>query len=660
MMASTSWSSRASQRRVWYCVQQCITKCIDPSQASRVQLPQHTNDGQQAPSTTPRQPRARGSQRGPETSRGVPTEEALGLAKLCVRKVFAVCSLTLFLPICLEQFARDNGYLLPDRTIPCVSASPLAAALDPPRCVVKVGWLWMDSASFSLYVYSASVAVQALTVISLGGVADHPPHRKKLLLAFAWLGAGSAALFFILPSASSLWTLSAVLAILANVSFGTSIVALNAYLPGLARGTAEVRQAWEDAEKIREESQNDYDANTAEETELLEGDSLAGAIDVEREPLTHTTVSPRYKSALENYHRTLARATSHISSLGIALGYASGIALLLIILVPVTLLKSSTFALRLAIGMSGIWWAVFTIPAALWLPGGSAREGAGESARNDENVAATQRTRLPSQEKDGGWNFSTEILGAWRRLGQMLHPKEMKKLNNTFWFLLAWFLLSDGFTTITSTAVLFAKTTLHMPASSLILIGVLVPSAGILGSLLWPRLQRRLGWSNLHALVLLVVLAALIPLYGCLGFLWGVIGWKVRFGGLTSPEEMFVIAIYFGSLYGAFQSYARTVFAELIPPGEEARWYGLYSITDKSSSFIGPLVVGLIADATGNIRFAFFFLVFMLLIPIPVLTMKVDVDRGREDARVYVLQRQDMEGEGDESEPLVRSSEYDS
>ncbi|KDQ12560.1 hypothetical protein BOTBODRAFT_412276 [Botryobasidium botryosum FD-172 SS1] len=570
-------------------------------------------------------------------------------------EVFAVCSLTLFLPICLEQFARDNGYLLPDRTVPCASASPLAAALDPPRCVVKIGWLWMDSASFSLYVYSASVAIQALTVISLGGVADHPPHRKKLLLSFAWLGAGSAALFFILPSTSPLWTLSAVLAILANVSFGTSIVALNAYLPGLARGTAEVRQAWEEAEKVREESQNDY--NPIEETELLEGDSLAGAIDVEREPLAHTTVSPQYKTALENYHRTLARATSHISSLGIALGYASGIALLLIILVPVTLLKSSTFALRLAIGMSGVWWAVFTVPAALWLPGGNALGGADEGAR--AGGATAQLTSLPSQQKDGGWSMSTEILGAWKRLGQMLHPTEMKKLNNTFWFLLAWFLLSDGFTTITSTAVLFAKTTLHMPASSLVLIGVLVPSAGILGSLLWPRLQRRLAWTNLHALVLLVVMAALIPLYGCLGFLWGVIGWKVRFGGLTSPEEMFVIAIYFGSLYGAFQSYARTVFAELIPPGEEARWYGLYSITDKSSSFIGPLVVGIIADATGNIRFAFFFLVFMLLIPIPVLTMKVDVDQGREDARIYVLQRQDREVD-DESAPLVGSSEYNS
>jgi hypothetical protein len=36
-----------------------------------------------------------------------------------------------------------------------------------------------------------------------------------------------------------------------------------------------------------------------------------------------------------------------------------------------------------------------------------------------------------------------------------------------------------------------------------------------------------------------------------------------------------------GSLYGAFQSYARSVFAEMIPPGEEARFFGLFSITDK-------------------------------------------------------------------------------
>ena len=55
---------------------------------------------------------------------------------------------------------------------------------------MKIGWVWIDSASFryticaafstflltsysSLYVYSASVLLQALGVISVGGIADN-------------------------------------------------------------------------------------------------------------------------------------------------------------------------------------------------------------------------------------------------------------------------------------------------------------------------------------------------------------------------------------------------------------------------------------------------------------------------------------------------------
>ena len=55
----------------------------------------------------------------------------------------------------------------------------------------------------------------------------------------------------------------------------------------------------------------------------------------------------------------------------------------------------------------------------------------------------------------------------------------------------------------------------------------------------------------------------------------------------------------------------------------------------QSSSFVGPLVVGLIADTTGNIRYSFFFLVIMILLAVPVL-MVVDVEHGREDAQRYV------------------------
>lgn len=50
-------------------------------------------------------------------------------------------------------FLRDNGYLLPDKTVPCVApvgtnATITTAPIEEQRCVVKLGWLWIDSASF--------------------------------------------------------------------------------------------------------------------------------------------------------------------------------------------------------------------------------------------------------------------------------------------------------------------------------------------------------------------------------------------------------------------------------------------------------------------------------------------------------------------------------
>jgi UMF1 family MFS transporter len=86
-----------------------------------------------------------------------------------------------------------------------------------------------------------------------------------------------------------------------------------------------------------------------------------------------------------------------------------------------------------------------------------------------------------------------------------------------------------------------------MPASSLILVGILTPLAGILGALGFARLQRKLGWTNLKTLVTLVCVASAVPIYGCIGILpWFHGKGKWKFGGLTTPSEMFVLAVYFG------------------------------------------------------------------------------------------------------------------
>ncbi|EIW74238.1 MFS general substrate transporter [Coniophora puteana RWD-64-598 SS2] len=547
-------------------------------------------------------------------------------------EVFVVVSLTLFLPICLEQFARDNGYLEPERTESCSSKVPSAEQSEE-RCVVKLGGVWIDTASFSLYVYSISVALQALTVISMGGVADRSSHRKSVLLIFGLTGAFAALLFLTLPSSSPVWPLAALLAMLANVGFGASTVAMNSYLPSLAAASPEAVAARKElvrVEALVAEIPEDVERHAFEHADH---DHIHNADEAEDDPLLgHEGDLLALPDAQATYDKALSRATARISSLGIASGYGAGILLLIVSLVPVTLLKGSTFALRLAIGLSGAWWAIFSIPAALWLPGGkaAATRGAGAEAGNGyASGSASVDGRVDGKREK--WSIGSEIKGAWRRLGVMLRWREIKRLRNTFHYLAAWFLLSDGFTTITSTAILFAKTSLHMPPSSLVLIGALTPSAGILGSLAVPYIQRRLHASSLHMMIGLVVMVSAIPAYGCLGFLPVFRDGGV--GGLRSQGEMFVLAVWFGSAYGSFQSYARAIYAEMLPPGEEARWYGLFSITDKSSSFLGPLVVGLISDATGNIRYAFFFLVVMVWAAVPIL-LSVDVERGRRDARV--------------------------
>lgn len=219
---------------------------------------------------------------------------------------------------------------------------------------------------------------------------NQAPHRKPLLFGFAALGSFSSICFFFLPSSSPIWPLSSLLAILANIGFGASIVVLNAYLPRLAVSSLPFSDHG-DTEK-------------------------------------------------------LSRATARISSLGIALGYSAGILLLLVTVLPVQRAGGSTKALRFAIGGSGVWWALFSIPALWLLPGPSGFEEAHDADVTEEREGlltsepATEAPPVAATE----WNICREVVDAWRRLGSMLRWENIRRLRNTFRYLAAWFLLSDG------------------------------------------------------------------------------------------------------------------------------------------------------------------------------------------------------------------------
>lgn len=148
---------------------------------------------------------------------------------------------------------------------------------------------------------------------------------------------------------------------------------------------------------------------------------------LEDEVLTGQAHEARLTALQQAYIAALSLYTASVSLTGIAVGYGGGVLLYVPCFLLVSALDGSTLSLRLSVGLSGAMWLVATAPALVWLGDGSASKGAGATRSTGGAV---------------GWRH--EVAASWRNLGRMVRVREIKRLGNLFWFLLAWFFLSDG------------------------------------------------------------------------------------------------------------------------------------------------------------------------------------------------------------------------
>ncbi|KAI1572687.1 ATG22 multi-domain protein, partial [Pyrenophora tritici-repentis] len=520
-------------------------------------------------------------------------------------EVFVVCGIGSFIPVTLEQLARENGVLLSDPSIPCkstkptvnpgpsLSASTVGALFAPNpekgQCVVHILGIEINTASFAMYTFSISVLIQALLIISMSGAADHGRFRKTFLLWFAFVGSIATMLF--LPVVPKVYLLGAVLAIIANTCFGASFVLLNSFLPLMVRFHPTVKYAVSTAGNSFEGL---FDQVADVTTALLPSNHTADL----SIPMAKSNAAPSVELAL----------ATKISSYGIAIGYIAALLVQTIGILVVIAFRSSNLGLRLVLFIIGAWWFIFTLPTARWL-----RPRPGPPL----HIAAQTS------------NFRTALAYftySWKSLGRTAtHARHLK---DVLLFLAAWFLLSDSIATVSGTAVLFAKTTLGMSYAMLALINVIATVFGVLGAFCWSRLSSFFRLSPTQTILLCILLFEVIPLYGLLGYIPAV--QRLGYLGLQQQWEMYPLGAVYGFVLGGLSSYCRALFGELIPPGYEAAFYALYAITDKGSSVFGPAIVGAITDAYGEIRPAFWFLAVLVGLPFPIM-MLVNVDRGRAD-----------------------------
>ncbi|ODV97711.1 hypothetical protein PACTADRAFT_30145, partial [Pachysolen tannophilus NRRL Y-2460] len=490
---------------------------------------------------------------------------------------FIVSCIGTYVPLLLEQIARDNGVKLLDHSITCNSKAEQPPDPKWKKCVLPMfnGTIYVDTSSFALYTFAISVFIQTIVVISITGASDKGHYKKQLLVGGAVIG-GLLTMMFILIDEQMYYT-SSLLSIVTNAFFGVVNVCGNSYLPILANGHPSLK------------SNNDDNG-------LLRG-----------------------------------QISSKISGDGASAGYISALLVQLATMFVILKFKrksssssnsseESIWPIQVAICFVGFWWLIFQIPVLILLRSKRA---------NEELVVKPITSQTINKHFQGNYllakllSQSTYIIYGWSTLSKTI--RQASGLKDIVIFLTSWFIISDSLTTINSTAILFAKTELSMSTLQLAVVGTLTMLSAIVGAYVIPNyIQPFLKLSLKKLLQIIIIWSSLIPLYGILGFFFQSFGLKHNF-------EIFILAVWYGVSLGGIAAVSRSLFSMLIPKGKESMYFALFQITDKGSSIIGPLVVALITDKTHNIRHCFWFLWIVLIISLPILEM-LDLQRGKDEA----------------------------
>ncbi|MFF6812442.1 MFS transporter [Streptomyces sp. NPDC012403] len=269
-----------------------------------------------------------------------------------------------------------------------------------------------------------------------------------------------------------------------------------------------------------------------------------------------------------------------VSSRGWAFGYAAGALVLVLNLVLYTghdgFGVSEGTAVRICLASAGLWWGAFAL-----VP-----------------LRRLRDRRAPAREA---------ALPGFRQLAATV--RDMRRHPLTLAFLLAYLVYNDGIQTVITQASVYGSKELGLGQSTLIVAVLLVQVLAVAGALALGRLARRYGAKR-------AILGSLVA--------WTLTLAAGYFLPAGAPAWFFVLAAGIGLVLGGSQALSRSLFSHLVPPGKEAEYFSAYEVSDRGTSWLGPLLFGLTYQLTGSYRDAiislvgFFVLGFVLLARVPV------------------------------------------
>ncbi|MCF3642389.1 MFS transporter [Rhizobium sp. TRM95111] len=202
---------------------------------------------------------------------------------------------------------------------------------------------------------------------------------------------------------------------------------------------------------------------------------------------------------------------------------------------------------------------------------------------------------------------------------------QLKARRGILRFLVARMIYQDGVNGLLALGGTFAAGMFAWQTVELGVYGIILNVVAIGGCLYAGRLDSRAGSKRV---VVLSLACLTIATFGIVstgpGFtLFGLVPLPTAdSGGLfgTAAEKAYILyGLLVGIAFGPVQASARSYLARSVAPDEAGRYFGLYALSGRATSFAAPLSVGLITSATGSARLGMAALVVFLLVGLLIL-----------------------------------------
>jgi UMF1 family MFS transporter len=290
-----------------------------------------------------------------------------------------------------------------------------------------------------------------------------------------------------------------------------------------------------------------------------------------------------------------------VSSAGYAVGYIGGGVLLALNLAWIRYPQilgiesgagasehAATLPARLAFLSVAIWWLGFALPLF-------------------KKVPEPPRALEPDEHPSGSL-----LLTPFVRLFETM--RQLRGYRQAFLMLLAFLVYNDGIQTIIKMATAYG-TEIGIGESALIGAILLVQFVGVPFAFLFGALAGAIGAKRAIFLGL-----AMYTVIATVGYF------------MKTAAHFFLLAGLVGMVQGGTQALSRSLFAALVPAHKSGEFFGFYSVFEKFSSVLGPLLFAGTIAVTGSSRNAILSVIAFFVVGAFLLAL-VDVEEGRAAAR---------------------------